>query len=249
MAETHAVLADAHIPFIDHKALDVALKVTKASKPDAIWLLGDWLDFAPISRFRDSSRYCHTVQDELDEMVAFLLRLRRQHPKARLYYLLGNHEHRLKYYLWTQAAHLRDLRAAKFEHQFRFDMHDNPISLGLRFVTGKHHLARRFVLKHGSRSNLYATRWEYEDEGQSGVSGHMHRTGTWAWSRPGMGRDVWYTVGCLCELNPQYKSDDGKPVPWNHGMAILTKDAGTVGVENITIDGGCAVWRGHVYEA
>ena len=249
MLETHVVLADAHIPFQNDRALSVAHKITKAAKPDVVWFLGDWLDFAPVSRFRDSARYGHTVQDELDEAVAYFQRFRRRHPAVDIRYMLGNHENRLKYYLWNQAAHLRDLRAARFEHQFRFDCNDRPIELGIRFHYKKHCLTRRHVLKHGSRSNLYATRWEGEDEGRSVLSAHMHRTGTWAWSTPGGGLRVGHTIGCLCDLNPKYKEDDGKPSPWNHGMAVLTKDGSTVGVENIVIEKGAAIWRGKVYEA
>ena len=249
MPSVHVVLADHHYPFVDAKADAVAHKIAKAAKPDVIWLLGDVIDFAPISRFRDSARYGHTVQDELDEVVAYLQRLRRAHPAAAINYMLGNHENRLKYYLWNQAAHLRDLRAARFEHQFMFDCHENPINLGIKFYTKKHCLARKFVLKHGSRANLYSVRWEYEDEGRSGLSAHMHRSGSWAWSRPGTGRDMWYGVGCLCDLDPKYKEDDGKPSPWNHGLGVLTKDGGMVGVENIVIEKGAAIWRGRSFSA
>ena len=251
MAETgvHIVLADLHIPFGDERALAVALKVAKAAKPDVVWLLGDMIDFAPISRFRDAARYEHDVQDELDELVAFCQRLRRRFPDADINYMFGNHENRLKYYLWNQASHLKSLRAARFEHQFMFDLNERPINLGMRFIRSKHKLARRFVLKHGSRSNLYATRWESEDEGQSGMSAHMHRTGRWAWSTPGSGRRVWDTVGSLCDLNPPYREDDGKPSPWNHGMGVLTKVGGKVYAENIVIDNGIAVWGKRVFEA
>ena len=249
MPETHVVLADLHIPFHNGPALSVAHKIAKAAKPNVIWWLGDVLDFAPVSRFRDSSRYAHTVQDELDEAVAYFQRMRRQFPGAEFRYMKGNHERRLKYYLWVQASHLRDLRAARFEHQFRFDCNDKPIDLGITFHNKKHCLARKFVLKHGSRANLYACRWEYEDEGRSGMSAHMHRSGSWAWGRPGTGRDMWHGVGCLCDLDPVYKEDDGKPSPWNHGMAVLTKDGGSVGVENVIIENGNAIWRGRSFEA
>ena len=249
MAETHAILADHHYPFQDEAALSVAHKVVKAAKPDVIHLLGDVIDFAPISRFRDSERYEHTVQDELDEVVAYLQRLRRQFPDALIRYYIANHERRLKYFLWGNASKLKGLRAARFEHQFRFDCKDRPIELGIEFIHNKRLLAPKFVLKHGSRSNLYATRWEAEDEGRSGCSAHMHRTGTWAWSTPGGGLRVWNAVGCLCKLNPLYKEDDGKPSPWNHGLGILTKDGSTVGVENIVIERGAAIWRGRRYEA
>lgn len=249
MAETHVVLADAHIPYSDATALAVAHKITKAAKPDVIWLLGDWMDFAPISRFRDAEQYEHTVQDEIDECVAYLQRLRRQHPSAAIKYLIANHERRLKYYLWGNAAKLKGLRAARFEHQFQFDCNDKPIELGIEFVNTKRLLTPKFVMKHGSRSNLYATRWESEDEGRSTLSAHMHRTGTWAWTTPGGGLRVSNTVGCLCKLNPKYKEDDGKPSPWNHGMAVLTKDGNRVGVENVVIEKGTAIWRGRSFTA
>ena len=244
MVETHVVLADAHFPFQDEAALAVALKIAKAAKPDRIWLLGDFLDFAPVSRFRDAARYRHTIQDEFDLLIAWLKKVRRTFPDVPIEYLLGNHEHRQKYFMWSNAKEIESLRTTRFEHQFLLDEDMQPLNLGIHFRTGKHCLTHKFVLKHGSRANLYACRWEYEDEGRSGASGHMHRSGSWSWSRPGTGGDTWYGIGCLCDLNPKYKEDDGKPSPWNHGMAVLTKEGSRVGVENVVIEKGQALWRG-----
>jgi len=215
-----------------------------------IWLLGDVIDFAPISRFRDAERYEHTVQDELDLAVGYLTRLRRRFPDAAIRYMLGNHERRLKYYMWGSASKIKGLRAARFEHQFRFDNKDRALDLGITFHHQPWTLAKKqFVLKHGSRSNLYASRWECDDEGRSGISGHMHRTSTWVWGTPGGGLRRYDHIGCLCELAPKYREDDGSPSHWNHGMAILTVQDRYVETENIVIRNGAAIWRGKEFTA
>jgi predicted phosphodiesterase len=247
--ETHAVLADHHFPFQDNDAITVAHKVLKKARPSTIWLLGDLIDFAPISRFRDSARYEHDVQDEIDEVIAYLLRLRRQFPDAAVNYILGNHDRRLKYFMWGNAAKLKNLRTANFAHQFRYDSKDRPLDLRVNFIEGRRMLTRSYALKHGTRSNLYATRWEAEDEGRSGMSGHMHRTGRWAWRTPGGGLRVWDTVACLCNLNPPYKADDNQLAPWNHGLATLSVGGQRIGVENVVIDKGGCIWRGMEFSA
>lgn len=248
--ETHVVLADLHIPFGDDRALAVALKIAKAAKPDTIWLLGDILDFAPISRFRDAARYDHDVQDELDECVALLQKLRRAHPKAAINWMLGNHEHRLKHYLWTNAAAIRNLRTSKLEQQFRYDKNDEPLNLGVTFLHDSRTLARGdFHIKHGTKSNIYATRHECDTEGRSGLSAHTHRPGTWVWRTPGSGQRRWDTIGCLCGLNAPYRQDDQAPSHWNHGLGVLTVAGRDVGVENVTINNGRAIWRGKAWVA
>ena len=249
MAETHVVLADLHVPFEEEAALAVAVKVAKAAKPDVIWLLGDMIDFAPISRFRDSARYDHTVQDEIDEVIDYFKRLRRTFPNTTIEYMMGNHDRRLKYHLWNNRAELKHLRMARFERQFLLDEDDKPLNLNINFRRGKYHLAPKFILKHGSRYGLYAARWEEDDEGRSGMSGHNHRTVVWSWRTPGGGVTNWYSIGCLCGLDPPYLEDDGKPTHWNHGMAVLTKHGSKVGVENIVIEKGTAIWRGRSFVA
>ena len=241
----HVVLADHHFPFVDREAVKAAHRVAKRVKPHTIWLLGDVIDFPALSRFRDAQRYEHTVQDELDEVLDYLIELRRAFPEAVIRYMLGNHERRLKYYLWSHASKIKSLRAARFEHQFRFDKRDRPLYLGITFHYKPYTFAKRtFVLKHGTRSNLYATRWEAEDEGRSGLSGHMHRTSTWVWRTPGGGLRRYDHIGCLCGLDPRYREDDGAPSHWNHGMGILYVEDRHVQVENIVIENGEAHWRG-----
>jgi len=248
--ETHVVLADHHIPFQDDAAIAAAHLVARRAKPDVIWLLGDVIDFAPISRFRDAERYEHSVQDEIDETLDYLLRLDREFPNASIRYMLGNHEHRLKHYLWGNAPKIKGLRTARFEHQFRFDRKDRAVDLPLTFFHQPRTFARKsFILKHGARSCLYSTRWECEDEGRSGLSGHIHRTGTWAWRTPGSGLRIYHHIGCLCRLDPKYKEEDGEPAHWNHGMGMLYVEPENIGVDNIIIDRGVAYWRGTRYSA
>lgn len=248
--ETHVVLADHHIPFMNEDADTVARKIAKAARPDVLWLLGDLIDFAPISKFRDAERYEHTVQDELDMTVDYLIGLRKQFPNTVLRYKMGNHDLRLKYYLWSKNSKLKHLRSMKFEKQFREDRHERPIDLGLRFSTGTTLLGnKRFVLKHGSRFGVYATKAELDAQGRSGLSGHNHRTTTWAWRTPGGGFKAYHHIGCLCDLEPLYLDEEGEATHWNHGMAVLTVSGTRVAVENVVIDDGMATWRGKEYTA
>ena len=247
--ETHLVLADHHIPFQDEGAIACAHEIGRRAKASTVWLLGDVIDFAPISRFRDAARYTHTVQDEIDETVAYIKRVRRAFPHAAIRYMLGNHERRLQYYLWNDGPKIKDLRTTRFDHQFRYDAKDKPLNLGVTFHDLPVTFAKKaFLLKHGNRACLYSTRWECDDEGRSGMSGHIHHTGQWTWSTPGGGLRTWYSVGCLCGLDPPYR-EPGQPFHWNHGCGTLAVADRSVGVENVIIDGGVAHYRGARYSA
>ncbi len=248
MDRTHFVMADHHIPFTDWRAVEVAHKICRAAKPDVIHLLGDVLDFATLSRFRDSERYEHTVQDEIDEAVDYLQRLNREFKSAEIVYHMGNHDRRLAHYLWSDGKKIKGLRSTRFKRQFMLDDNDEPTGIRVKFQDRKLLLARgTFVMKHGSRYGLHVGKLETDDEGRSGICGHNHRTDTWSWRTPGYGEVKFEHLGCLCGLDPPYMEEDGKPTHWNHGCAVMTERGKEVGVENIWIHKYRALWRGKEY--
>lgn len=87
------VFGDPHIPFQDDRAVDCMIKYAKREyKPSIIVINGDMLDFYSISTFDKNPSRKETIQDELDTANAFLSDLRSYFPKAKIYYLEGNHE-------------------------------------------------------------------------------------------------------------------------------------------------------------
>jgi hypothetical protein len=242
--QTIAFIADDHVPFHDKRCIEVQHKMLRAMKPDVIWHLGDLVDFAPLSRFRDANNYDHTIQTELDLANARLARLRKEHPKAVIKLTKANHEYRLDSYITANAHELSYLRALNFGTLLGLDDHD------VELVTGRQYLAKGQVLvKHGSKWGVYATKQELLTEGRSVVHGHVHKSIQWVSRVPGRKPQLGYSVGCSCKLDPKYKERDVAPSNWNHGMALMSVEGNQWGMENIIIHKGKALSRGEVYEA
>jgi UDP-2,3-diacylglucosamine pyrophosphatase LpxH len=206
--------------------------------------MGDLLDFAPISRFRDAATYTHTLQDELDQASEYLASLRSAHPKARIVYQRGNHEHRLKYYLLRNAEALSELRGLSLASLLSLDKHRVELVDGRRYLAGG-----SFVLKHGTHYGVYATRRELLAEGRSGMCGHNHRDELASFT-PFRRRPVsWWHVGCLCGTEPKYMKDDDQAANWQQALGFLEVGKSGVGVELVPIYRGACTWRGREFHA
>ena len=211
--ERHAFISDPHAPFQDEAACAVTMAFLRVFRPHHLWFLGDTIDFYALSRFdRDPTRALQ-LQVEIDEAHALLRRFRQAAPEARATLLRGNHEDRLRRYLWTKAAELSGLRGL-----------DVPSLLGLKtlgidYVESGQVRAADLVIKHGnlvrSRSGYTAT-GELDKAGLSGVSGHTHRLAQ-VYRRNEAGTYTWVEAGCLCDLQPQYL--EGAVADWTHGIA------------------------------
>lgn len=241
---TIAFIADDHVPFHDKRCIEVQHKMLRAMKPDVIWHLGDLVDFAPLSRFRDAAGYKHTIQTELDLANARLARLRKEHPKAVIRLTKANHEYRLDAYIQSNAPELAYLRTLSLGALLGLDEYD------VDMLTGRQYLARGQVLvKHGTKWGVYATKQELLTEGRSLVHGHIHKMVQWSQRVPGRKPLLGYSVGCSCKLDPKYHEKDVAPSDWNQGMALMCVEGNQWGMENIAIHKGRAIWRGKEYSA
>ena len=109
--DTVAIMSDVHVPFHDPIAVECALQVIRDEKPATIYLNGDIVDFYMVSDFSKDPKRGISLQEEVDQTVDFLDTVRRAAPKARIVYIQGNHEDRLRRYLWkhSEIASLRSL--------------------------------------------------------------------------------------------------------------------------------------------
>lgn len=139
MSKTHdtaVVLNDAHCPFQDERALKPVMEFITDLQPDVVFINGDMIDFAGISRFstnplRTLSRteiriiakhnkknpdtdlvMQAAIQRELNETFDVLQRIRAAAPFAKLHYIFGNHEYRLFRYLIDRAPELAGITRA-----------------------------------------------------------------------------------------------------------------------------------------
>lgn len=212
--ERSVFIPDLHVPYHDEKAFACALNFVKAFQPDFIFIIGDWVDFYQLSKFDKNPARIHQLQDDIDASVKCLRRLRATAPKAKIYFIKGNHCHRLTRFLWSAAAALASLRALTVPELLNFK------ELDIEYVEAGSMMFHGFLVKHGNvvrtRSGYSAT-GELEKAGVSGISGHTHRL-SHIFKRHYGGMYAWAEIGCLCQLSPEYM--EGQIPDWQHGLAF-----------------------------
>lgn len=182
--------------------------------------MGDLLDFYQLSRFDRNPERTRNLQGELDEAADLLGQIRRAAPTARLVLLQGNHEYRLRKYLWQQAPELSGLRSLKIDELL------SMAKLRIEYIESGFLRFRALAVKHGnairSKSGFTATA-ELERLGVSGVSAHSHRAGQ-VYRSNVSGMYSWTECGCLCDLSPEYM--EGQVPDWQHALAYGTHETG-----------------------
>ncbi len=102
----YRVLGDVLDPIHDEAAMACALEVLKYTQPEVIVLLGDDLDFPGFSSFLKHPSLLHLANAAVQRLYEFLCAVRAACPNARIVYIEGNHEFRIKRYLNERAPEL-----------------------------------------------------------------------------------------------------------------------------------------------
>ena len=222
--ETAFVFGDVHGIYYDPKCFDIIKQLIKDIKPQRIYINGDLIDFYGISKFdKDPDRHFN-LQDEIDQAVYLLRDIKAVSKEAKIHFVEGNHESRLRKYLWSKASELSSLRSLKIESLLMFD------ELGIEYhrSKGKSAYAELGKIKIGhfdvALSNSAASEkklvLKYAD---TIIQGHTHRLGKFYKS---FGSEEKMVVGvgsgCCCMLDPEYCSDPD----WHHGAVVINKIIG-----------------------
>lgn len=231
---------DFHAPYQDDECLSSFLAFSKWFKPDIIFLLGDVIDFYAISRFSKDPKRALELQDEIDCAKNILSQIRKFNEKSFIAYIKGNHEERLKKYLWATAkelANLDNLNIEKLLGLKQLDIHyEEKGRLNHRGV----------IIKHGSvvrKFSGYSAKAEFEKTGCSGVSGHTHRANVYYQNNDG-GEYAWMECGCMCRKDQEYM--EGEIPNWLRGFGIgyFNKRTNRFILEFIPFVDGKAMYQG-----
>jgi len=125
-------IPDTHIPYQDQRAVDVMLKALQAFSPDHVILLGDFVDFWPISAHVKDYKRRPSLKEELVATDAALDDISScVKDSCEQTYISGNHENRLDRYLTSEkgVAFLRPLVEAG---AVDFDRISVPVLLNLK---------------------------------------------------------------------------------------------------------------------
>jgi len=213
------LISDLHIPYHDIEAITIALDYGKKEKVNTIFINGDLIDNAQVSKFeRDLKK--RSPKEEFDATKKFLVSLRAAFPKAEIYWLKGNHCIRWEKFLAMKVSEIWDDPYFHLEERLRLNEQrikilDDKILVkaGKLSISHGHHIFK------GIFSPVSPARGAYTKAKQSIIVGHLHR----ASHHPEIDLDgnvvsCWST-GCLCELRPNYS-----PLVSNsqHGFAHIT---------------------------
>ena len=140
---------DFQIPFHDEKALLLFKMFLRRERPDWLILNGDFQDFWEISSYDLTPRSGQEFKREIETGQKILRSLRHSLPRARITWIEGNHEFRMRKYLIQNARELYglpgvsvpdifDLKRLKIEyvpcHELATKFTDNFIRVGDLYV-------------------------------------------------------------------------------------------------------------------
>lgn len=214
------VVSDLHVPFHDERSVSVALAIAEDIKPEVVVFNGDLVDFYAISRFAKDPHRALMLQQEIDAAKDILHRFRKACPKARMVYVEGNHEARLRNYLISRAPELAGLAVLDLRHLLDLD------ALRVAYVPSRGRSAYwRYGVVTIGHFDIARVKSGYtetaliEKRHESVVQGHTHRVADITKTLPD-GRVIGgIGSGCLCDLDPEYCTDPD----WCQAVVVITK--------------------------
>lgn len=222
------ILSDAHFPFQDNKAINLALEYGYKIGCDSILFNGDMSDCYSLSTFaRDPE--VRRFPREVKTFGRFLDDLQSNFKPRNWIWKCGNHEDRLERYLMSHAAELFGLEAFTFKNFFNLAARGIqwvpeswPITCGALNILHGHEYRMRWA------SPVNPARGIFLRAGECTLVAHEHKTSEHAATTLAERVIGCWSQGCLCNLHPQYRPLNA----WNHGFAILHTGGGGWEVEN-----------------
>jgi predicted phosphodiesterase len=215
------ILSDIHIPYHDEKAVMAAVEYGKKQKPDIVILNGDIGDFYAVSRHDKDPRRC--LSSELDAVRQFLFWIRKQFPKARIIYKIGNHEDRMERFLVKNAPVLLGTSDFEIPKLLRFDEMKIECVGSLNLIRlGKLCIYHGHELPQGMSSPVNPARGIWMRVQETLLCGHWHRVSEHT-EKTGISNRIssCWSTGCLCDMRPTYSIVNR----WSHGFAIVETQA------------------------
>lgn len=182
MAKTKStlIIPDIQYPYHDAVVLGKILEVARLYQPDQIVQIGDGIDFPQVSQWSKGTagEYADTLQQHIDGYrTDFLLPLREAAPQAKIVWVEGNHDLRLREFVRKYAAPLTNLRALEVESLFALE------DLDISYVRGPLRVATNTLVVHGHESGGYcasAAAWDAKFSKRYGseknvIFGHTHQ--------------------------------------------------------------------------
>lgn len=209
---------DLHVPFQDIPTVTAVKGFWTDFKPDIEVWAGDVFDFYAVSEFDQNPSRMFTLQDEIDEARGELYARVTINPDARRVFIGGNHEDRMRRWLWKHGKDLSSLTALKVEELLGLN------EMGFEYLNYMSKLdLLGFLIEHGHRSSKSAAfptnvaRLMAIATGSSGYCGHTHRFNHYGFS-DFRGSHSYIEGGCLCLLRLEYAPDPNWQQAFTYGV-------------------------------
>ena len=234
---------------MNYQAVSLALQLVEAFDPDIRIAGSDGVDFYSLSKFDKNPDRISGIQEEIDSWCATQRSWLDAAPHATNYFIVGNHEDRLRRWLWRHPE-MHGLKALSLENLFEFE----KLQLVMGDKDGQEVIFHdRLVITHGSmvrKYSGYTARGEAEKQRyqRSVMTGHTHRGGVFYTStRDGLCQAV--ECFCLCSLVPEYTCNPD----WQHGLVLAEVDEELLSIELIPFHNSMGSmlcrWRGKEYRS
>jgi UDP-2,3-diacylglucosamine pyrophosphatase LpxH len=226
-----AIVGDSHGAHIDADAANAFLADLEELKPSEVVLLGDHLDcggwLAQHHVLGFVPETAATFEDDVAAANQFLDAVQQRAPGAKVWYIEGNHEHRLvKHIIKMALGNQRDveyllrlwgckavlnLPARNIEFVRR-----DELQPGLR-VRGAIKLGKCYFT-HGTNTGIHATHRTLQQFKANVCHGHTHRICSATVQSAEEQTLGGWSFGCLASMQPLYY--DTRTTDWSHGYGI-----------------------------
>lgn len=241
---------DFQIPFHDERALSLFQQFLRHERPDWLILNGDLQDFWEISNYDLTPRGGKEFKDEIATGKHILRGFRRILPKARITWIEGNHEFRLRRYLMQNARELYGLSRLTVQEIFdlkRLNIEYVPChSMASKFTDNFIRVGDLFVghWDKVSKNAAYAAKLLVEEKGVSILQGHTHRFGVHARTTVDGRTLIGIENFSMCSRRQSYVSRPN----WQLGFSVVyLGQKGRTYWFPIQIQGYTFIWRDRVY--
>lgn len=250
MIKKALIIPDCHRPYHSHRAYNVMLEAALSTQIDEIVILGDYVDFYPVSRYAKHPGVIKNLQDEIKSANEGLDELDELFPHAKKVYLEGNHEKRLETFLVEKAPELFGMTEVSrlFGIESRPNWSFHPFGRHQKYrVLGTDLFARHRPLKTNPAQGLRQAMVSY-------CYGDIHKIEE-AWAvRMDLKKLVCFSPGWLGEERNQVFDYMQTPEQWQHGFAIVSADSTSAPSKSwwtheiIKIDKGQCVFNGKLFK-
>ncbi|MBA7661934.1 hypothetical protein ES703_69954 [subsurface metagenome] len=236
-----AIINDTHNPFQDQRALREVELFLGDLQPGLVLYPGDMGDFYQLSKFDKNPHRATKLQSDLNSTASLFKRQRVSLPNTRMIFELGNHEDRLRRFLWSGSPALASLDCLTVEGLYKLkesevecvDYEEGVLINGV------------FLVDHGDMiraHSSYTAKGMSDKHGGCGIHGHSHRLGSY-YKRDRFGIWGWWENGCLCSLDPDWIQNPN----WQQGFSIVHFTKDRFWVEQIQIINRKFMYGGKIY--